>query len=223
MRGAYTGNVQAQAQEAFIGRVLATVADWRFRSKQDKALPVFEQETVGFAPVEGRRTSVIGENVQDPRVRRECGEVDLAEWGERNALPVDSPGVVRDGRILVPSPDEPGVFWVPMGGYTPPHYPRPAFEKSEQGCVVVGMVVGSDGKPDQFRIMKSRSNRRGSAAKVLEDAAVYGASQWRFSPGPDNLQRMPALLQIPITFSIDSAKGVDCGIMDIRSEIHSEP
>ncbi len=86
-----------------------------------------------------------------------------------------------------------------------------------EGCVVVGFVVGNDGKADQFRMMKSPGGPIGrSGAKALENAALYAASQWKFSPGPDNPRRMPALLQIPVDFSLGSSStGRPCNPVDI--------
>ena len=156
---------------------------------------------------------------QDARVRAACDITDMAAWGERNALPVDSPEVVRDGRIFVPPPEQPrGAYWIIAGDLAPPTYPAGAAQVGVEGCVVVGFVVGNDGKTDQFRVMKSpRGSPIGrSGAKALENAALYAASQWKFSPGPDNPWRMPALLQIPVDFSLgSSSSGQPCNPVDI--------
>lgn len=219
MQGAYTSDVPPQARDVFSERAVAAVAGWAFSPKQRSAVAMFGWEVVGFASIDGRLAPVLGAESQDRRVRAQCEFADLASWGERNALPVDSPGIVRDGRTLVPSPGEPnGAFWLVKGEASPPRYPRQAVVEGAQGCVVVGAVIGNDGRPDQFRVMRSRLSLKGPAAKALEDAALYAVSQWRFSPGPDNPRRMPALLQFPVTYSLDGGSiSSSCEAIEVRS------
>lgn len=219
MQGAYTRDVSASAQEAFAQAALKTVAGWTFKGKRGDEGPVFGWEVVGFAPIDGHPLAVIGTARQDVRVRAACDITDLAAWGERNALPLDSPEIVRDGRILAPPREQPrAAVWIAAGDLAPPRYPPEAARAGLEGCVVVGFVVGNDGKTDQFRVMKSPGGPIGrSASKGLENAALYAASQWKFSPGPDNPRRMPALLQIPVDFSLGgTSMNRPCDPVDIE-------
>lgn len=219
MQGAYTRDVPVSVQETFAQAALKTVAGWAFKGERGDEEPVFGWEVVGFAPVDGRPLPVIGTMRQDDRVRAACDITDLAAWGERNALPLDSPEIVRDGRILAPPPEQPrAAVWIVAGDLAPPRYPAEAARAGLEGCVVVGFVVGNDGKTDQFRVMKSPGGPIGRpASKWLENAALYAASQWKFSPGPDNPRRMPALLQIPVDFSLGgSSINRPCNPVDIK-------
>lgn len=219
MQGAYTRDVPAQAQQVFAQAVLKAVAGWTFRAKRGDEEPAFGWEVVGFAPIDGHPSPVIETVRQDARVRAACDIIDLATWAERNALPLDSPEIIRDGRILALPPEQPrAAVWIAARHLAPPVYPAAAARAGVEGCVVVGFVVGNDGKTDQFRVMKSFGGPiERSGAKALENAALYAASQWKFSPGPDNPRRMPALLQIPVDFSLGSSStGRPCNPVDIN-------
>lgn len=222
MQGAYTVDVPAPAQQVFAEAALKTMAGWSFEADHANAQPMFGWTAVGFAPSDGHSSPVIGTDQQDVRVRTACEIKDMVAWSERNAFPLDSPEVVRDGRIFAVPPEQPrAAFWVMTGQFIPPVYPPAAARAGVDGCVVVGFVVGNDGKTDQFRVMKSRPNGsvNGPAAKGLENAAIYAASKWRFSPGPDNPRRMPALLQIPVDFSLGgSSAGRPCNPVEISKK-----
>lgn len=84
---------------------------------------------------------------------------------------------------------------------------------------MVGMLVGANGVPDQFRIMESSTSKGMDARekKLLENASVSAMSRWRFAPGPDNPGRIPAFLQIPVDFALDSTPSkTACQPKDIR-------
>lgn len=209
MQGAYTRATPETVQATFGEAALAAAHGWRFRyeGRFIRPIPKFERTVVGYSRAGNGSETVItmGVDAQDSRVRTACGLDDLGTWGTRHALPAkESPA---QDKVLFPYAEPSEAFWSAIGEMTPPRYPPEVFQSGIEGCVVVGMLVGSDGVPDQFRIMESSTSKgKGMDArkkKLLENASVSAMSRWRFAPGPDNPGRIPAFLQIPVDFTLD--------------------
>lgn len=211
MQGAYTKGTSDQAREAFADAALAAAGSWKFQYKGPlrRPGPAFKWNVVGFGPAgnELRTEAVPGLEAQDPRVRRACDIVDLATWGTKHAVPPDK--VPAHDRILTPYDEPSEAFWTAVGDLMPPRYPAGAYKRDVEGCVIVGVIVGQDGVPSRFRIVESRFPRGTSekGKKLLEEAAGRGVSQWRFAPGPDNPQRIPAFLRFPVDFFLGFGDG----------------
>ncbi len=226
MQGAYTKGTPAEAQKAFADAALTASASWKYRYKGrfTRPEPAFEWTVAGYRPTndERRLEAVEGLEAQDPRVRAACDIVDLATWGARHARTAGQ--LPASDKILLPYEEPSEAFWAAIGEMTPPRYPPAAFQSGVEGCVIVGMVVKADGVPDQFRIMESRTSHGADARakKLLENASAHAASQWRFAPGPDNPERIPALLQIPVDFALGDgrpSRKSDCQPVDIRKRL----
>lgn len=223
MQGAYTNGTSDQIQEAFAGAALAASSSWKFQYKGrfKRPGPEFKWNVVGFGPAgnELRTGPIQGLEAQDPRVRGACDIVDLATWGKKHAVPSEK--VLAHDRILTPYDEPSEAFWTAAGEMMPPRYPAGAYMRDVEGCVIVGVIVGKDGIPDRFRIVESRFSRGTSekGKKLLEEASARAVSQWRFAPGPDNPERIPAFLQIPVDFFLGIGNGpvkTDCQPRDIR-------
>jgi len=64
-----------------------------------------------------------------------------------------------------------------LSRYTPkPRYPRRALRKGLQGAVLVQIFIDEQGVPYNSKLLKT------SGHKVLDDAALRGALDWRFTP-----------------------------------------
>lgn len=64
-----------------------------------------------------------------------------------------------------------------LSSYTPkPRYPRKALRRGIQGSVLVKIFIDESGIPYDSKILKS------SGHKILDDAALKGALDWRFKP-----------------------------------------
>lgn len=222
MQGAFTPGLDDRTKSAFQAAALSTVAQWRFRYVRESTepWPEFNVEAVGFAPIgtKGAMSAVVGLDAQDARVRASCALDDLAEWGERNAIPEPDAAARSDDRLLVAQEGAPQTYWTMRGQATPPEYPPGAARSGTTACVVVGFVIGVNGAPDYFRIMTSRVDGPGddAAGKDFESAALHATSQWRYSPGPDNLTRKAEFRQVPVDFSLEGTrKAPACETVDV--------
>ena len=209
MQGAFTDDVATRAQADFQRAVLEYAHLWRFQPVQpgDKPSATFNMVVVGFgvaSALEGSRV-VVGIDGQDARLRQACS-IELSEWGNRNAIPVDEAAAREDEGMLIAQPDDPSSYWV--GAMRPGRYPVGAARLGVEACVVIGFRIGVDGVPGDFRIMYSSLKRTqlDGPLKQFEQSSLLAASAWRFAPGPDNLQRLPMFRQTPMSFHLGPGK-----------------
>lgn len=231
LRGAFTANVNAQQIDAYTAAALRAAYAWRFRfddkhkKHEEPAKPqaMFHMQTAGFAPaMDGGQLQLLSDLAKLPgNVREQCQVADLAAWGEANAIPVEQARQKNGDKILVKEAGNPAVYWTSIGGLKPPTYPSGMVMALTDACIVVGFTVGADGVPDKFRIMSSKFSGPvpPPTRKGAENNAVFAASQWRFSPGPDNLIRMPEFMQVPISYRIRGQRQLDCAETDLRAVV----
>lgn len=79
----------------------------------------------------------------------------------------------------------------------PPHYPRRARLRNQQGTVMLGVSVGVDGRPRDILI------KRSSGYDVLDMAALSAVRRWKFVPARRGGEHVEASLVIPIEFRIN--------------------
>jgi TonB family protein len=68
------------------------------------------------------------------------------------------------------------------------------------GRVLVGVIVGADGRPASLTILKS-------LGFGLDEAALDAVSKWRFRPGTRNGQPLPVIAQVEVNFRFETPKG----------------
>lgn len=85
----------------------------------------------------------------------------------------------------------------------PPHYPRAAVERGEQGLVAMIVSVAPDGHPSSVQIVAS------SGYKTLDDEAVRTVSAWHFNPAVKDGQKVPSIFNQQIEFTIGDARHPD--------------
>ncbi len=78
-----------------------------------------------------------------------------------------------------------------------PSYPEDARAAKEEGRIMVGAVVGVDGKPTDVHTEEGPVS--------LRKAAMRAVMQWRFKPGTIDGKPVPVRLQIPVDFKLDAA------------------
>jgi protein TonB len=83
-----------------------------------------------------------------------------------------------------------------MADNRPPRYPESARRRQEQGRVMVGVSVATDGTPIEARIERS------SGHPALDEAAVEAVRQWRFVPGRQDDRPVVASAEVPIVFHL---------------------
>ncbi len=80
-----------------------------------------------------------------------------------------------------------------------PRYPRVARESGWEGTVVLRMLIGKSGTPDQIRIRKS------SGYPILDRSAQETAQRWKFMPAKDGNIPVAKWVDIPIKFDLDQS------------------
>ncbi|HVI58723.1 MAG TPA: energy transducer TonB [Luteimonas sp.] len=221
LQGAFTAGLDDASKDAWQAEAAKAVQRWRFRYLGDgRPRSGYRVDVVGFLPASdgGERRVVTGLDAQDPRVRAACDIGTLWDWGSRNAVPVGDARAREDQRLRIQAEDEPISYWTVVEEMTPPRYPEEAIRTAVEGCIVVGFSIDVDGSPHDFRIMASSLNGViGTMRKQMEDAALSAALQWRWAPGPDNLMRYPAFLQVPVDFHLDRGNTIVCRPVDLRT------
>jgi protein TonB len=127
-------------------------------------------------------------------------------------LPIDDVAVVRDATFsraadidLPPAPSaaNPPADTAPTAlAYltrTPLPYPLDAARRREQGTVILRVLVGSDGVPQQVEIETS------SGSHSLDESARDAVRRWTFQPGTRAGVAAALWARIPIAFRLDRA------------------
>jgi periplasmic protein TonB len=76
-----------------------------------------------------------------------------------------------------------------------PNYTMDAMREKVQGVVVMQVVVLPDGSTGAVRVTRSLH-------PDLDSSAVAAVRAWKFDPGTLNNQRIPALVDVEMTFSL---------------------
>lgn len=75
-------------------------------------------------------------------------------------------------------------------------YPRDSAKRKEEGTVMLRVLVGPDGTPQEIDIERS------SGFVALDRAAKAAVMKWRFEPGTRNGQPIAAYGLVPISFKL---------------------
>ena len=79
----------------------------------------------------------------------------------------------------------------------PPHYPRSARRRGQQGSVVLEVRVLKDGTVGDLRILET------SGHTALDKAALRSVRNWLFEPGIQGDQKIDMWVRVPIRFKIE--------------------
>ena len=82
------------------------------------------------------------------------------------------------------------------GNRTQVKYPREALQRREHGTVILRVLVGADGLPQDIEIEKS------SGSRALDNAARDAVNRWTFRPGTKNGVAQSAWARVPIAFDL---------------------
>jgi protein TonB len=75
-----------------------------------------------------------------------------------------------------------------------PVYPRIAQDAQVQGVVILEAIIGTDGRVDRVRVLRS--------IPLLDEAAVAAVKQWRYTPTLLNGMPVPVLMTITVNFRL---------------------
>lgn len=81
----------------------------------------------------------------------------------------------------------------------PPHYPKEAIKKGEQGNVVLDVTVDAAGKVTGVQVDQHGTD----APAALQVAAIKGAQNWKFNPGRKDGKPVGGVIQVPVNFSLN--------------------
>ncbi len=82
------------------------------------------------------------------------------------------------------------------GSRTQVPYPREALLRHEQGTVMLRVLVGVDGQPQQIEIERS------SGSRTLDNAAREAVRRWSFKAGMRGGVAYAAWAMVPISFNL---------------------
>jgi len=77
-----------------------------------------------------------------------------------------------------------------------PSYPTAAREQGLEGVVVLGVLVGVNGRAVEIAV------RTSSGARTLDDAAVEAVTRWRFSPAREGRKAVESWVEVPLKFAL---------------------
>lgn len=115
-------------------------------------------------------------------------------------------GVIDVGQLTVeaPPPVAPGPSGpIKIGGiikaptrtrYVPPQYPDIARSARVEGVVIIEAIIGSDGKVEQARVLRSKP--------FLDEAALAAVKAWEYTPTLLNDRPVPVIMTVTVQFSL---------------------
>jgi periplasmic protein TonB len=126
---------------------------------------------------------------------------DVATGGIENIA-----GVIDVGQLTVDAP--PPVAPAPSGPiviggnikaptrtrYVPPQYPDIARSARVEGVVIIEAIIGSDGKVEQARVLRSKP--------FLDEAALAAVRAWEYTPTLLNDRPVPVIMTVTVQFSL---------------------
>lgn len=207
MKGAFAGGVTTKQQRAFAIQALGSVSRWRFDPVVADWKPaLFRLATIGFGPgKEAKNRVVTGLDGLPEPLQAACQIKDLAAWGDANAMAVDKARSEHGGKIALPDPSTGEAFWVFKKAIAMPKFPTEAIRDGVEACILLGLVVDESGKATDVMLLDSKvkadTGPNSRHRRELEELAMTAASYARFAPGPDNLERWAAVVQVPLQFS----------------------
>ncbi len=84
----------------------------------------------------------------------------------------------------------------PKALYAPdPEYSEEARKAKYQGTVVLWLVVGADGQPQQIRVQRS-------LGMGLDEKAIEAVRQWKFEPAKKDGQAVPVMINVEVNFRL---------------------
>jgi TonB family protein len=78
--------------------------------------------------------------------------------------------------------------------YVMPEYPTIARANAIQGVVIIEAVIGTEGKVDQARVLRSHP--------MLEHAALTAVKQWEYTPTLLNDRPTPVIMTVTVQFTL---------------------
>ena len=78
--------------------------------------------------------------------------------------------------------------------YVPPQYPDIARSARVEGVVIIEAIIGTDGKVEQARVLRSKP--------LLDEAALAAVRAWEYTPTLLNGRPTPVIMTVTVQFSL---------------------
>lgn len=78
--------------------------------------------------------------------------------------------------------------------YVPPQYPDIARSARVEGVVIIEAIIGSDGKVEQARVLRSKP--------LLDEAALAAVRAWEYTPTLLNDRPVPVIMTVTVQFTL---------------------
>jgi periplasmic protein TonB len=78
--------------------------------------------------------------------------------------------------------------------FMPPQYPDIARSARVEGVVIIEAIIGSDGKVEQARVLRSKP--------LLDEAALAAVRAWEYTPTLLNDRPVPVIMTVTVQFSL---------------------
>lgn len=168
-----------------IGLWFSPIVGWQ-KTESSPIHPSIEIELVAatMPPVEKER-------VMAQEARATESEVTHADSKEEVSTPVES----KNSRAL-PTTDEVAGFFPSVISKPEPLYPRMARLRGWEGTVIVRVLVGASGRPQQTEILAS------SGYSVLDQSALDAIRRWKFQAPPRHLSQAGVWVEQSVHFQI---------------------
>lgn len=98
--------------------------------------------------------------------------------------------------VVVEEKIEPPKFGVAYLQNPEPEYPRMSKRLSEEGRVLLHVLVDTQGNPSEVTLKKTSGHER------LDEAAIAAVKTWRFIPATKNKVALSAYVDVPVKFSL---------------------
>jgi protein TonB len=152
-------------------------------SQRTAGTPVIAPDTIGAEPGIVFQSA----DVDTSGIDSLFGGIDVGQ------IPVDAP---PQSPITAPDP-------IPVGGnikppartkYVMPEYPDIARAARVQGVVIIEAIIGTDGKVELARVLRSNP--------LLEQAALAAVRAWEYTPTLLNGRPTPVIMTVTVQFSL---------------------
>lgn len=131
-------------------------------------------------------------------LRRRAGFIVIAALLASGLLVAGGQTTVKAATQAPPRSASPSVD-ITYKNRNPPHYPKAAIKKGEQGNVVLDVTVDATGKVVGVQVDKNSTD----APADLQEVAIAAAQNWRFNPGRKNGKPVGGVLRIPVNFALN--------------------
>lgn len=128
-----------------------------------------------------------------------------------------------EASFLLLETGDPNPPWKTVGRPRVPGYPSALLGSLEQvreeACLTIGYIVRGDGTVSDARVLAAtHTSRSAMTRRAFESQALKAVKRWRYEPGPGNADRVPAVAQATVDFSIMGSPNLRSGCQVLETD-----